>query len=111
MKLLPENKKRTLILSGVLLIALGGIIYFNFFMNSSSDTGTPSDPLLVLSGTDATGAPVGAEGAQPGKTALLPYGTSLDLEILKQEKFKALKSFPKLEVLPEELSKENIFSQ
>ena len=96
----------------ILLLAVGGIIYVNFFMGRENlAPSTEDNSKISETGGEqsATGGP-GALVRKP-KPGLLPYGSTLDLGILKQNKFKTLKSIPELSVLPGELGKQDLFSK
>ncbi|MDP3741005.1 MAG: hypothetical protein Q8R08_01620 [bacterium] len=95
MKFLPENKKKTIILSLVFAVSLGGIVYLNFFHGRQ---GAP--PPLPPAAQDLTQAVGG----------LLPHGARIDTRVLQDDRFTILIRGPELIVKPEELGKSDLFS-
>jgi len=91
MQFLPETKGKKILHLLLLLGAVGGIVYFNFFVKVGAPRGLP--PAAVLD------------------KGLLPFGDKIDTGFLENEKFKALRSVPSLEVRDDELGKLNPFGQ
>lgn len=111
MNFFPENRKKTIIYMVVLLVAISGIVYFNWFADSNlAPLNTPnSNPTLV------TPPPAGnnrSEDQVPSvkpKRGLLPFGSNVDTSLLNNAVFKTLRSAPQLEVAPEELGRKDLF--
>ncbi len=91
-KFLPENPRKAIIYALLLVLASGGIVYFNFFLNR--DAAPPASEDLV----EAAGG-------------LLPYGGKINLRILSDERFLILKAFPAISVDPALLGKPNLFER
>lgn len=111
MKFLPESKNKQIVLVVVLFVALGGIIYVNFFMDKSDPVsiGEPLSPPRITAGSPAgsgAGGEITVRQASPG---LLPYGSEIDMRVLDSDKFKKLNDAPALIVRPEELGKPDLF--
>ena len=91
MEFLPETRGKKIAYLVLLLVAVIGIVYFNFFVK------------------------VGRPGALPPTTlldkSLLPYVDKIDTSILNDERFKALHPVPVLEVRDDELGKINPFAR
>ncbi len=111
MKLLPENRKKTLWLVVILTLSVVGIIYLNFLRSSPSVPVAVGvlPPLIKNSGNVNTTTTVSSLGS--GRGSLLPYGSKLDINIFESSQFKALKSSQKVEVKSEELGKGNPFAR
>ena len=114
MKLLSENRNRNIILVGVFVISIAGVVYVNFFRNSSQQPPTSEIGKLALPpgevGDTAAVPPVSSIRSDKAASAvLLPYGGTMDTGLLDSEKFRVLRSAPSLSVSPEELGKENPF--
>lgn len=114
MKFLPDDKKKTIRSLLALAVAVGGIVYFNFFAGANPQALPPRDTIALPQAGMPPVAPV-APASPSGGTAmrsqggLLPYGGKIDLGILDNPKFKILKSVLPLQVLPEELGRSNLF--
>lgn len=113
MKFLPENKKKT-IWSIVLIVVFLSATFFVLSL------GSKKGPTLPPPGTPEAGsAPATSPAAASSETApqlstsgpVLPYGSSLNLQILGSDQFKALRPAPALSVSPSELGKQDVFSQ
>lgn len=102
MKVLPENKKRAIILIAILVISTGATIYV---VTRSSAPASPNAPV-----GEATPTAVSSKGVKfTGE--LLPYGSKLDLGVLKQQTFQALRPAPGISVSPADLGKTDIFAK
>lgn len=116
MKFLPEDKKKTVRSLIALLVAVSGIVYFNFFSGPKTEILQPTDTVNVTPAAPA-GRQANLAGGQPppapppiqSQGGLLPYGGKIDLGILDNPKFKILKSTQPLGVAPEELGRQNLF--
>ncbi len=112
MKFLPEDKKKTVRALLILIVAVGGIVYFNFFTGSKTEILPPTDTSqsAVPNASNLPAAPpVQLPSALKNQGGLLPYGGTIDLGILDDARFKSLKSTPPLEIFPEELGRPNPF--
>lgn len=100
MQILPQAKKKQIISIGVIVLCLLGIIYFSFFAGprSGNKPSTFSD----------AASPFGQAGAEQSR---LPFGSTINAEILSSLKFKALKGYAALKILPEELGKLDLFKK
>lgn len=96
MKFLPQNKKKTWWSIALLIFSVGGII-LTFSLNKQPIS--VEGPAPVSGGTPPEESP----------EVLLPFGNKLDLRILSDEKFRALRSVPSLSVKVEELGKADLF--
>jgi len=111
MKFLPENRKKTLLALLALIVSLGGTVYLNFFYGKAPDA-LPLIPANIFSGDlGEISIPGSGPVADSQPSALLPYGSAIDTNVLEQEAFKALRSAPRVQVLPSELGKTNPFSR
>lgn len=116
MKFLPQDKKKSL-RSGILLaISIAGIVYLNFFAAGETPAAPPPSPFA--SQPTLPPAPGQTAASQPGpvpvaakQSGVLPYGPKIDLSILENEKFKALRAAAPLTVRPDELGKDNPFTR
>lgn len=118
MKFLPEERKKRFWSVAILLIAVGGTIYVQFFSGPAKNL-RPKDtvyPPAVQPGSPAPPTAAGpaslpsAAGSAPRST-LLPYGNTINTALFAQDKFKALKPAPPLSVRREELGVENLFGR
>ena len=113
MKFLPENPKKLILTVIVLLVSVGGIVYFNLFYGKGDSP--PRDAASLRGQNSPPPAPSGQDDGQikPVRAVggLLPYGPKIDMEILEHEKFKSLRGVPPVSVRPEELGKPNPFSR
>lgn len=110
MRFLPENKNRALTFVGIIIVSVGGIIYFNFFFG-------PPSPKPVSEAEIRAAAPPPAPQSESSKklrylkpkSGVLPYGTAVDTSVLDSEPFSILKPTARLELLDSELGKTNLF--
>lgn len=102
MKVLPENKKRAIILIAILVISTTATIYV---VTRSPAPAAPGAPVGESAPTAASSKGVEFTGG------LLPYGSKLDLGILKQQTFQALRPAPGISVSPADLGKTDIFAR
>lgn len=93
MKFLPENKRKTIVLSIVFVVLMAAIVYLNFFRGRQGSPSAPQSRDLAS-----------VEGG------LLPYGSQINIRILRDERFTILRPGPELIVAPEELGKTDLFS-
>lgn len=119
MKFLPENNRKTLWLTILFVVSLGGIIYLNYFGQGFgkgvkvAPPPTPAaSPVAKNQPETATApAPAGNFQTKNPRSETFPHGTSIGLGILNSEKFKILKVPPALTVASEDLGKTDIFSK
>lgn len=97
MRFLPEDKKRKIGSIIILLLAIGGTVYFLFFVNRPA----ASPGLPPVASSEVTG--------QAPPSELLPYGDRIRSELLEDERFKNLHAAPALELKPEEIGKTDLF--
>lgn len=118
MKFLPESQKKVIMSAVLVMVSLGGTIYLNFFYGKPQSVTpppnvVPADQLGDQVGTGQLNPPASGETpALPLSAApsvVLPYGSVLDTTILDDERFRVLRSAPKVEIRPEELGKTNPF--
>lgn len=99
MKFFPENKKKTIVLTAIFIVALGGIVYVNFFSGRSGTALLPQ----------TNESPARSGSASPVSGGLLPYGAKIDTRILDDERFAVLRPGPGVRVTAEELGQPNLF--
>ena len=100
----------------MLVISIGGIVYFNFFAGPpKSATVSPDEVKKIMAG--ATPSVPGAAGgaarptAKKSKGGFLPYGSKIETGILEEDKYQALKGQPPLTVTDAELGKDDLFAK
>lgn len=121
MRFLPEQRKKTIQSLIILAVAVLGIVYFNFFMDPSTDNRRPPGEVVKPAQILGQGNPPGPQTQVPQgqdnvflssvKSKLLPYGARIDVGVLSKDAFKILKNFPKLSISPEDLGKSDPFSE
>lgn len=109
MRFLPEQKNKQIWSVALLLIAVAGIAYFNFFSGPPKPQ-PPPKPVAAPPGAGAA-LPPAKQVVKKSQGGLLPYGTNIEIAVIEQEKFKVLKPATPLLVAPEELGKEDLFSR
>jgi len=109
-KLLPKEKKKAIWMVIVLLLSIGGIIYVNFSF------GGPSEPAVTPEEMDAAiqrgfagsdSVPGAADTAGEDQSYA---GKSLNTDVFSDPRFLQLNLSPKLEILPEEVGRDNPFN-
>lgn len=93
MRFLPENRRKTILNVILLIAAMAGIVYFNFFLKKPK-TAPPPSP----------------ENLAEFRGGLLPHGTKINMRILDDPRFKNLKPGPKVGVDPSQLGKTDLFA-
>lgn len=111
MKFLPENKKKTLISVILIIISLGGMLWINFGKKPRLSVPTRTDLSMSQQPVGSDIETMTQQPSQVGESNLLPYGAKINTKILKEERFQALKSAPKVTVSKEELGNADPFSQ
>ena len=118
MRLFPEQRKRTILSITLLLVSVAGIVYINVLRSGKAPAAVRSDGEVYQTTPKPTKSQ-GLTSQKPGapkpvakraRGGLLPYGAKIDESILEQEKFRILKTSPTLEVSPEQLGKDDPFS-
>lgn len=94
MKLVVEDKKKLWIYVAIIVLSVGGMIWVWFGAGMFG----PAAP--------ATTVPMAGITASKGD---LPYGSSINLQLFSDARFKSLNAPVELKVTPEELGKDNPF--
>jgi len=120
MKFLPEQKNKQIWSVALLLIAVAGIVYLNFFSGPPKAELVSEEQIAKTmtlgkadTAPDASQPPsqTTSPAAKKSQGGLLPYGTKIETTVIEQEKFKILKPAPPLSVKPEELGKDDLFAR
>ncbi len=121
---MTSKEKKEYVVIAVMLVATFLVIYFNFLKPKSSPTPISSalPGSTPLAGTGSA-LPAGVGGALPGaipgtavttsatSTSFLPAGTSLNLKVLDDTRFKKLVPPVYPTVTPDEIGSTNVFGQ
>ncbi len=107
MKLFLADKKKNILLTAIIIIGFGGIIYSNFFYGRAVTVSTEITNAINSPASDTPVIPSDEESVRTSPT--LPHGSTLKLKILDQDLFRRLRPFTPARVLPNELGQPNPF--
>lgn len=99
------------------MVAVGGIIYFNFFSGPpkpappTSSAPPPPGGGRTVSETSAADTSSLKPVAKKSRGGLLPYGTGIETAVIEQDKFKNLRAATPFNVPEEELGRDDLFAR